>query len=428
MRVLLTANASYVPPRGGATRSNLLWLEHIAAASPPGEIACQVVAAALPDSAAKREQMARESQNWETAGNVAGARRWRRGGILVYEAAERSGQAALLRRQVHELQPDWVLVSSEDLGHVLLREAQHSAPGRVVYLAHTPQFFPFGPASWNPDTHATELVRRAAGVVAIGRHTAAYIRKHAGCDAAVIHPPIYGGGPFPNLSSFAGGLITMVNPCAVKGISIFLALAGRFPRRGFGVLPGWGTTAADRANLSAHPNIRILPNCPHISEFLARTRALLMPSLWYEGFGLTVMEAMLHGIPVIASDAGGLVEAKMGTPFIAPVCAIERYEPVFDEHALPKPVIEPQDPGPWVEALEALEDRERYGQVSAVSREAATRFVGSLDAGRMLRYLQTLGPGEAAPEPASLASLSAEKRALLLRRIRSRTTAAAEPR
>ena len=30
MRILLTANASYVPPRGGATRSNLIWVDHLA--------------------------------------------------------------------------------------------------------------------------------------------------------------------------------------------------------------------------------------------------------------------------------------------------------------------------------------------------------------------------------------------------------------
>jgi hypothetical protein len=314
-----------------------------------------------------------------------------------------------------------VLVSSEDLGHALLREAHESAPGRVVYLAHTPQFFPFGPASWNPDPSATELVAHAAAVVAIGHHTAAYICRHTGREAVVIHPPIYGSGPFPNLASFDTGLVTMVNPCAVKGISIFLALAERFPACGFGVLPGWGTTTSDRARMAAHGNIAMLPNCRHIAEFLSRTRILLMPSLWYEGFGLTVMEGMLHGIPVIASDAGGLVEAKMGTPFVAHAPAIERYAPVFDEHSLPQPVIGPVDLRPWEEALRALTtDGALYQRVSAASREAALGFAGSLDAGRMPEFLESLKPGERVRERPSLANLSGEKRTLLLQMARGR--------
>ena len=425
MRILLTANASYVPPRGGATRSNLLWLEHMASAGH----ACRIVAAALPESAARREQMDGENLGWQTLACAGGVETFERGGIRVYAVAERSRQAPVLRRQIQEFQPDWVLVSSEDLGHGLLREAHYSAPGRVVYLAHTPQFFPFGPASWNPDARAAELVARSAGVVAIGQHTAGYIRQRIGREVEVIHPPIYGSGPFPDLASFDAGLVTMLNPCAIKGISIFVPLAERFPDYGFGVMPGWGTTATDRALLTAHRNIAILPNCRLIAQFLARARVLLMPSLWYEGFGLTVMEAMLHGIPVISSDTGGLVEAKMGTPFVLPVRAIERYEPVFDEHALPKPVIAPQNLEPWVEALRALlADRALYRQVSEVSREAAARFVEGLDAGRMLEYLQALTPGEAVPQPLSLANLSPEKRALFLRKIRGRKAVPAEPR
>jgi glycosyltransferase involved in cell wall biosynthesis len=432
MRILLTANASYVPPRGGATRSNLLWLENMAAAGH----ACRIVAAAPHESAATREQIANENIDWKTIERRDGIEVFERGGMRVYAVAERSRQAPTLRRQIHEFQPDWVLVSSEDLGHGLLREAHRSAPGRVVYLAHTPQFFPFGPASWNPDAHARELVARSAGVVAIGHYTAAYIQRHIGHEApvevTVIHPPIYGSGPFPNFANgaaFAAGLVTMVNPCAIKGVSIFLALAERFPGFGFGYLPGWGTTSADRAQLAAHANISILPNCRDIAQFLRRTRVLLMPSLWFEGFGLAVVEAMLHGIPVIASDAGGLVEAKMGTPFIAPVRPIDRYEPVFDEHSLPKPVIEPADLEPWTTALHRLAtDSALYEQVSAASREAALRFVGTLDAGRMTAYLQSLAPGEAVPEPVSAAGLSPEKRALLLQRIRARNTVPAEPR
>lgn len=408
MRILLTANASYVPPRGGATRSNLLWLEHMAAHGH----ACRIVSTTLAESAGKRAQIAQEGAHRQALLER---------GVEVYEVAERARQTAVLRRQICEFRPDWVLVSSEDLGHGLLREAHDSAPGRVVYLAHTPQFFPFGPASWNPDSGATELVRRAAAVVAIGHHTAAYICRHTGREAVVIHPPVYGTGPFPNLASPDEGLVTMVNPCAVKGISIFVALAERFPAQRFGAMPGWGTTAADRAALAAHPNFTMLPNCRRIADFLSRTRVLLMPSLWYEGFGLTVMEAMLHGIPVISSDSGGLLEAKLGTPFVVHAPAIERYLPVFDEHSLPAPVIAPVDLRPWEDALRALlTDRAMYQRVSAASREAALRFTGTLDAGRMPEFLQSLQPGETRRATPSLANLSGEKRALLLQMARVR--------
>ena len=43
MRILLTSSASHVPPRGGSTRSNLAWLEALAA----GGHACRVVGGAL---------------------------------------------------------------------------------------------------------------------------------------------------------------------------------------------------------------------------------------------------------------------------------------------------------------------------------------------------------------------------------------------
>ena len=224
MRILLTANASYVPPRGGATRSNLIWLDHLAARRPR-----------VPHRVRRRPARARNC------------------GITSPSRCSPSKIPArriqVLRQQIREFQPDWVLVSSEDLGHGLLREAHHCAPGRVVYLAHTPQFYPFGPASWNPDRQAADLVAQSAGIVAIGHHMADYIERELGRAAAVIHPPIYGAGPFPHYGRFDRGLITMINPCAVKGISIFLELARRLPAHEFGVVLGWGTTAEDRRDL-----------------------------------------------------------------------------------------------------------------------------------------------------------------------------------
>jgi glycosyltransferase involved in cell wall biosynthesis len=400
MKILLTATASYAPPRGGATRSNLIWLDHMVRAGHDCRIVC---GAAGPGAELRHHDSIR---------------------ILAIDDPARRIQT--LRREIEEFQPDWVLVSSEDLAHGLLREAHHSAPGRVVYLAHTPQFYPFGPASWNPDRAAADLVAQSAGVVAIGRHMAEYIEKELGRSAAVIHPPIYGPGPFPRLARFDHGLIAMINPCAVKGISIFLETATRLPAHEFGVVLGWGTTAEDRHDLLCRPNLHILPNARNIDNIFARTRLLLMPSLWYEGFGLIVMEAMLRGIPVIASDAGGLKEAKRGTGYVIPVKMIEHYQPAFDEHAMPKPVIPVNDAAPWIAAIEELTgDRAAYEKESAASRSAAGEFVASLDAAELERYLCGLHRAPAKPQPVvpTIESLSPEKRALLLQRLHGRRTA-----
>ena len=84
---------------------------------------------------------------------------------------------------------------------------------------------------------------------------------------------------------------------------------------------------------------------------------------------------MLRGLPVISSDSGGLAEAKQGTGFVIPVRPIERYEPVFDENHMPKPVDIEQDIEPWKRALEALVgDRDTYSTQAEASRQAALQF------------------------------------------------------
>ena len=196
MRILLTSNASHDPARGGSTRSNLIWLEHLAARGHQ----CVVVAPALETDA--------ESL------------RSRRNGVAIIAIRDLVRRRERLAQAIREFQPDFVLVSSEDLSHILLREAANAAPDRLIYLAHTPQFFPFGPESWNPDAHAATLVRGARAIVAIGHHMRGYIRQHLGCEAVVVHPPIYGNPPFARFGSFDEGSILMINPCVVESTSV----------------------------------------------------------------------------------------------------------------------------------------------------------------------------------------------------------------
>src|SRR4029077_3704322 len=127
MRILLTSSASHVPPRGGSTRSNLAWLDALAAGGHP----CRVVGGALSTDTPEKLAQVRhelEDQQIELASSE------------NYAVADPVKRAAVLKQQIREFQPDWVLVSSEDIGQGLLRAAHDAASGRVVYLAHTPQF------------------------------------------------------------------------------------------------------------------------------------------------------------------------------------------------------------------------------------------------------------------------------------------------
>src|SRR5260221_1468346 len=348
MRILLTSNASHHPARGGSTRSNLIWLEHLASSGNECLVVCS-------------------GEQTDTS---------RSNGVSIVSIKDLVRNRAVLTGRIRSFKPDFVLVSSEDLSHVLLREAYAAAPDRIVYLAHTPQFYPFGPASWNPDPQAASIVRSPRAIVAIGAHMQGYIREHLGREAVVIHPPIYGEPPFARFGSFDEGWVLMVNPCIVKGIGIFLALAQAFPQLKFAALKGWGTTSADLQALAAAPNVTVLDTVHHIEEALSRSRLLLIPSLWYEGFGLIAMEAMLRGLPVISSDSGGLAEAKRGTGFVIPVRPIERYEPVFDENHMPNPASVEHDIAPWERALAALVgDHHTHAAEAQTSPQAGLRFV-----------------------------------------------------
>jgi glycosyltransferase involved in cell wall biosynthesis len=399
MRILLTSNTSCDPPKGGSTRANLAWLRHLAGEGHD----CRAVTPTPAGDELERERVV--------------------DGIAMHSVPHLQRHPGVLAEKIRAFAPEWVLVSSEDVAQVLLRAAAQAAPGRMVYLAHTPQFLPFGPESWNPDETAAAAVRRAAGVVVIGHHMAAYVRTHLGVEAAVIHPPIYGRAPYRQFGRFGSGTVLMVNPCAVKGIGIFLALADRFPTIEFAALKGWGTTAQDREALTRRPNVRLLGTVPDIASALCEARFLLMPSLWYEGFGLIAMEAMLRGLPVIASDSGGLEEAKRGTGYVVPVRPIARYERVFDDTGMPRAVVPEQEIAPWAAAMQRLlSDEAEYWAEAGRSRAAALEFVSRLDAGDFEKYLQQLhrATPDARALTARLGKLDPQQRARLLEQVRAR--------
>lgn len=104
--------------------------------------------------------------------------------------------------------------------------------------------------------------------------------------------------------------VLFVNPVPVKGVHMAFALAQACPELPFTFLPSWGLQPSWAAHIAAQaaalPNVQWLPVQEDMRSVYADTGVLLMPSVWEETFGRTVVEAQINGIPALASNRGAL--------------------------------------------------------------------------------------------------------------------------
>ena len=415
MRILLAHNSLYFPSHGGGDKSNRLLMEALAAR---GHMV-RVVARMEQFGEQAHQQLAhdlgaRDVQFEEQSGLI----RFDRNGVDVRTLTRSAHLRAYFARQMEKFQPQIILTSTDDPAQLLFSLACAQKDARVVYLIRATIATPFGPDSAAPNAARTTALRQADGTVGVSEYVAAYARKWGGLNA--VHMPISLMDPGePDLSGrFDNAYVTMVNPCAVKGIGIFLQLASAMPELPFAAVPTWGTTAQELQQLRQLPNVTLLPPVDDIGEILRQTRVMLVPSVWAEARSRIVMEAMLRGIPVIASDVGGLKEAKLGVPYLLPVNPVRHYFPTVDAAMVPVPKIPEQDVAPWRKTLTRLvTDEAHWHQISERSRSAALAYGRTLTAEPFEAYLQALLQK---PKRTPLIGLSEEKKRLLALRMKQR--------
>ena len=432
MRILLAQNSLYYPAHGGGDKSNRLLVEALAARGHECRVVARISVFGEAEHTHYLETLAARGVTPQSSG----------GGVVVFERAgvevhvvTNANLRAHFAAQAEAFAPDVILVSTDDPAQLLLAFALRNATARVVYLARATLALPFGPDCAFPSQAKTERIRACDAVVGVSQYVADYIRKYAGIDA--VHVPISLLEPeelepedWPLLGRFDNEFVTFVNPCAVKGIAIFLALADAFPETAFAAVPTWGTNQQDRAALEARPNVRLLAPVDDINLLLARTRVLLVPSLWAEARSRIVLEALLRGVPVMAANVGGIPEAMMGVPYLLPVRPIEKYEMRLDEQMVPVAEVPAQDIAPWREALaRLLTDRTHYEEISRQSRRAALEYAKRTPC-RPLRKApagreKERRAGQPPPTRPTLETLSPEKRKLLALRLRKQSLPAA---
>jgi glycosyltransferase involved in cell wall biosynthesis len=420
LRILLAHNSHYYPSYGGGDKSNRLLMEDLAARGHTVRVVARVESFGEPAHRALIRELAARNVAVAEAGNGV---EFRLQGVEVKILTRSPGLRSHFAGQLRAFDPDVIVASTDDPAHLMLDIALRSARARVVYLVRATVALPFGPDSGLPSAFHAEALRQADGVVAVSEYVAQYTRRWGAVEAVHVPISLLDPGGHPRLGGFDSRFVSMVNPCAVKGISILLALAARFPAVEFAAVPTWGTTAADFAALRQSPNITVLAPLDHIDDLLRQTRVMLVPSLWAEARSRVILESMSRGVPVMASAVGGLPEAMLGMDYLLPVNPVTRYRPMVDELMVPAVEIPPQDVGPWAAVLDQLlTDRAHYEDLSARARRVALEYARDLSAGPFEQYLASVArsPRRSSfrPPVSGRMPLSDERRRLLALRLK----------
>lgn len=419
MRILLAHNSLYYPSFGGGDRSNRLLMEALAARGHEVRVAARIEKF----GAEAHDRLIRDlAERGVTPAVADGAAHFVHRGVEVHTLTLESRMRPFFAQHVESFDPDVIITSTDDPAQLLFEIAVRAARARVVHLVRATIAVPFGPDSSMVSASRTELLRRADLIVGVSEYVARYVREQGGMNAVHVPISLMESAEAPDLGRFESPYVTIANPCAVKGIDIFVALAARMPQVQFAAVPTWGTNAADLAALHSQPNIHVLQPVDNIDDLLARTRVLVAPSLWAEARSRIVLEAMQRGVPVVASDIGGIPEAKLGVPYLLPVKAITSYRHAVDENMVPVAEVPPQDIEPWVAALERLtSDRPHWSEIAAASREAALGYTRNLTAEPFERLLlDVVARPKKSAGPSERAGLTPEKQRLLALRLKQK--------
>jgi glycosyltransferase involved in cell wall biosynthesis len=302
--------------------------------------------------------------------------RWRQGGvpITIYAPAndhrddlggppatgptreEGAAYLALLKRVLVRLRPEIFLTYG---GQWVARKAMSAARrhgARVVVAVH------------NVAYQAASYFRQADAVLVPSRCAQEHYRKTLALECTAIPSPL--NWERVHCPAIDRRYVTFVNPQPDKGVFVFARIAAELGRCRPDILllvvegrgqAGWlRRTGLDLASAG---NLFQMANTPDPRDFYRVSRLVLMPSLWRESFARVPVEALLNGIPVLASRRGGLPETLAEAGFLLDIP--EHYTPETRE------VPTAAEVAPWVETILRLWDDAAFYEAECRRARAA---------------------------------------------------------
>lgn len=227
-------------------------------------------------------------------------------GSRVQLMDEREALVRLAAWTLRSWRPDVVLLGGgATLCVELARRAETSRVPAALWLQRTASLSPaLAGVSW-------------CGVVASSRFLQRLCRERLNVSAELVYPVVSRDRVFSPLRRPM--YVTFVSPTPQRGAGFFVTLAAELRRRRpdipVQVVEGSGRVevldkACIEAGLGAWPSlgVRVIPRADNPRTFLATSRVLVVPAVAPVGQCRVVLEAMMNGVPVLASDRGALAE------------------------------------------------------------------------------------------------------------------------
>lgn len=230
--------------------------------------------------------------------------------------------------------------------------------------------------------------RDASGVLVPTDYCRRFYARRIGLECTTIPYPFY--PPRILVEDRDPKYLTFVNPVLAKGVTVFARIAVELDRlrpdipllvvEARGTADGLADVGLD---LSGLRNLHRMANTTDPRDFYRVSRAVLMPSLWLENGGLVAREAMANGIPVLASDRGGLPETLGDAGFVFTVPA--RCTPGSREVPTAREV------APWVATIQRLWDDPGWEAEHRIrSLESSRRWDPDLLDTQYVKYFESL--------------------------------------
>jgi glycosyltransferase involved in cell wall biosynthesis len=286
---------------------------------------------------------------------------FRHGGVAVqiYESPGTRGAQPALREEgvcflalyeqlLERFQPDLVLTYGGNwvAQQIIAQAKRRGIP--VVFALH------------NFAYQGAGLFRPVDAVLVPSRFAQAHYRRTLGLSCTPIPGPWdWHRVRCPEISPH---YLTFVNPQPDKGVFVFARIATELARRRpdlpLLVVEGRGKASwlqQTGLDLGCRGKLFVMANTPDPRHFYQVSKIILMPSLCWESFPRVAVESLINGIPVLASNRGGLPETLQEAGFLFDIP--KRYTPQT------RLVPTADEVAPWIDAMIRLwDDAEFYQQ------------------------------------------------------------------